>query len=82
MILKARAVRKSKLLRCCDWCEKPIRGPHLYLVGIAEYDFVVVRYHAHCWRGSRGSVDDKERAAFEKLDVMLKGVRNGKTDSD
>lgn len=36
MTLTARYVRRPRTVRYCDWCERPIGGPHIYLYGAAD----------------------------------------------
>lgn len=36
MILTARYVRRGRLHRVCDWCERVLSGAHIYLYGAPD----------------------------------------------
>lgn len=42
----------------CDWCGKPIKGEHLYLVGMQD-DFYTSRVHINCERKMSSYCYDK-----------------------
>lgn len=63
--LSARFVRKPRRIYVCDWCEKPIDGPHIRLYGNGEHEPMwTLRMHAACC--SPETCDTKVQAALRQ----------------
>jgi hypothetical protein len=68
MILSARFVRRPRRPFACDWCERYIVGPLIYLYGMAEIGQrpYALRYHLRCCRENLTPQSEKFRAALAK----------------
>lgn len=64
--LSARFVRRPRKRYVCDWCEKPITGPHIRLYGNPDYgSMYTLRMHAACCTPE--TCDAKLRAALDQV---------------
>lgn len=63
MILTARHVKRPRQHWICDWCERPIAGPHIYLYGAPDTTDrpSAMRLHVECCPNHSG--DTKIAAA-------------------
>lgn len=75
MVLSARYIRRPRRRYVCDWCERGVTGPHIYLYGMADVGRRPrpLRYCLRCCREYMQPRSEKFRSALARAETDQEG---------